>query len=298
MNQEPISDRIVRTLDALPAQLQSAARYVLEHPHDVALLTMREQARRAGLPPATLTRFAQRLGLEGYDELRALHAAAIRQDGPGFAGRVGTQVSRQRLKGDRALADEILQAASTQVAQLASPETLEELLAVADRVITARRVYCLGLRACHPVARHIHYVLSLFLDHAVLLDPAGGVGLDPIRTAGPKDLLLVVSVSPYTRAAIETARYAAGRGVPVAAITDSKASPLVPLARHALFGATASPTFFHTMIPVFALGETLATLAAGRGGDGVKSALKRTEDQLAAFDVHWKPKADRKRPVA
>ena len=46
--------------DTLPPQLKEAARWVIDHPADVALLTMREQARRAGIPPATLTRLAQR----------------------------------------------------------------------------------------------------------------------------------------------------------------------------------------------------------------------------------------------
>ena len=60
----------------MPVQLKAAARYVLEHPQDVALLTMREQARQANLQPATMTRFAKHLGLEGYDALRAVHADA------------------------------------------------------------------------------------------------------------------------------------------------------------------------------------------------------------------------------
>ncbi|MGH7879602.1 MAG: MurR/RpiR family transcriptional regulator, partial [Candidatus Binataceae bacterium] len=48
--------------EQLPPQLKEAARWVIDHPADVALLSMREQARRAGIPPATLTRLAQRLG--------------------------------------------------------------------------------------------------------------------------------------------------------------------------------------------------------------------------------------------
>jgi hypothetical protein len=49
------------------------------------------------------------------------------------------------------------------------------------------------------------------------------------------------------------------------------------------------------MTPAFALAEMLATLAAGRGGETATQALKHTEDQLAAFHVHWTPKAGRRR---
>ena len=51
MDQGPLTVRIVAAFDAMPAQLQTAARYVLDRPSDVALLSMREQARQAGCSP-------------------------------------------------------------------------------------------------------------------------------------------------------------------------------------------------------------------------------------------------------
>src|SRR5260370_2151564 len=65
--------------DDLSPQLQEAARWVIDYPADVALLTAREQARRAGVAPATMTRLAQRIGLKGYDEIRKLYAEAVRR---------------------------------------------------------------------------------------------------------------------------------------------------------------------------------------------------------------------------
>jgi hypothetical protein len=56
----PLTKKIVQAFDALSGQLQSAARFVLDHPHDVALKSMRDQARAANVKPATMTRLAQR----------------------------------------------------------------------------------------------------------------------------------------------------------------------------------------------------------------------------------------------
>src|SRR6516165_6208832 len=98
MNQGPLTAQIVETFDEMSAQLQAAARYVLDRPRDVALLSMREQARKAGVQPATMTRLAQRLGLEGYDAVRELYAEAIRNGDLGFAGKAGIQVAHQKLK--------------------------------------------------------------------------------------------------------------------------------------------------------------------------------------------------------
>jgi DNA-binding MurR/RpiR family transcriptional regulator len=282
----PLNASIVEAFDLLPPQLQTAARYMLDRPDDVALLSMREQARRAGVPPATMTRLAKRLGLDGYDSVRELYAGAVRAGTLGFAGKAGVQVEVQALHGERALAAEMATMLSRQIAALAEPAALDRLADAASRLHEARRVYCLGLRSCHAAAWHFHYMLSLLGDKTVMLDDAGGTGLDAIRDASTADALLVASVEPYARATIEGARYAAGRGVPVVALTDSEVSPLAQIANNTILVATGSPSFFHTMTPLLAVAEILAALVAGRGGAKALAALEHTEAQLSAFGVH------------
>jgi DNA-binding MurR/RpiR family transcriptional regulator len=282
----PLNASIVEAFDLLPPQLQTAARYMLDRPDDVALLSMREQARRAGVPPATMTRLAKRLGLDGYDSVRELYAGAVRAGTLGFAGKAGVQVEVQALHGERALAAEMATMLSRQIAALAEPAALDRLVDAASRLHEARRVYCLGLRSCHAAAWHFHYMLSLLGDKTVMLDDAGGTGLDAIRDAGTADALLVASVEPYARATIEGARYAADRGVRVVALTDSEVSPLAQIANNTILVATGSPSFFHTMTPLLAVAEILAALVAGRGGAKALAALEHTEAQLSAFGVH------------
>jgi len=286
MDGGPLTRPIVETFETLSPQLQTAARYMLERPDDVALLSMREQARRAGVPAATMTRLAKRLGLEGYDEVRALYAGAVRDGTLGFAGKAGRQVEVQKLRGDRALAAEMVQALSRQIARLAEPAALARLADAAERLHKARRIYCLGLRSCHAAAWHFHYMLSLLGDKTVMLDDAGGAGLDAIRGAVGRDVLLAASVEPYASATIEGARYAAANGVPVVAITDSEVSPLAQIASATILVQTDSPSFFHTMTPLLAVAEILAALVAGRSGPKALAALTHTEAQLTAFGVH------------
>lgn len=296
MTDGPLARAIVATFDALPPQLQTAARYVLDRPDDVALLSMREQARRAGVPAATMTRLAKRLGLEGYDAVRALYAGAVRDGTLGFAGKAGLQVEVQKLRGEKALAADMVQSLSRQIARLAEPDVLDRLADAAQRLHKAKRIYCLGLRACHAAAWHFHYMLSLLGDKTVMLDDAGGTGLDAIRDAGPGDVVLAASVEPYARATIDSARYAAAQGVPVVALTDSEVSPLAQIAVATILVATESPSFFHTMTPLLAVAEILAALVAGRGGNKALAALEHTEAQLSAFGVHLPRRGQRERP--
>jgi DNA-binding MurR/RpiR family transcriptional regulator len=259
---------------------------MIDHPADVALLTTREQARRAGVAPATLTRLAQRFGLSGYDEVRKLYAQAVRQRPDSFRGRAEELLERRNAEGDGALVQDMFSSLAEHVQALAEPASIARFSSAADRVAGAERVFCLGLRSSFPVAYMFHYVRSLFGAASVLVDGAGGAGIDVLRTIGTADVLLAVTVKPYTRRTVQAARYAGGRGAGVVAVTDSEVSPLGSIADEQILVRTETPSFFHTMAPAFAAVECLAALVAARRGSRTLEAIAASEAQLAAFDTY------------
>jgi DNA-binding MurR/RpiR family transcriptional regulator len=278
----------------MPTQLQAGARYVLDRPRDVALLSMREQARQAGVQPATMTRLAKRLGMDGYDDVRELYAAAVRDGDLGFAGKAGVQVISQKLKGDKALAADMLKSISKQIDQLATQASLERLVTAARTMASARRIYCLGLRSSHSVAWHLHYVLTLVGDRSIHIDGIAATGADALARATSRDVLLVASVMPYTRLTIELAEYAVEKGIEVVAITDSAVAPLAQIAQHVVIVQTESPSFFHAMSPAFAVAEVLGAVIAGRGGEEALASLRHSDGHLAALNTHLKQKGSKK----
>lgn len=271
---------------ALSPQLKEAARWVLDHPADVALLTLREQARRSGITPATLTRLAQRVGLKGYDDIRRLYAEAVRGRPESFHGRARELLVRHGSDGDAALARDIFGALTRHLQALQSPDAIERLAAAAETIAAAEHVFCLGQRSSFAVAFIFHYVRSLFGSKSVLLDGPGATGRDALRAIGRHDVMLVITINPYVRDTVETARYARTRGARVVAITDSDVSPLAGVADHSILIGTETPSFFHTMTPAFAVAECLAALVAARRGQETLSALAESEQQLAAFDTY------------
>ena len=54
------------------------------------------------------------------------------------------------------------------------------------------------------------------------------------RDLGPQDAAIIVTMKPYSRRSIETARFVADMGTPVIALTDSPLSPVAGAARHLL----------------------------------------------------------------
>lgn len=285
----PLRAQILALYDAMPTQLQTAARWALDHPQDVALLSMRQQARRAGVVPVTMTRLAQRLGYPGYDAIRALYVESLRRGDRVFSGKAKALVQRRKLKGDTALAFDLLGSLARQMDGLSSRSTLEQLKDAASRLSRANRIYVIGQRSSYSVAFHFAYVLGLARAEVHLVDGPGATGADALRGAGKGDALVAVSVRPYTRDTVETTNFAARQGLAIIAVTDSELSPLCRKARASILVPTESPSFFHTMAPAFAIAETLAALMAGAAGADGLAAVRKMERQFTALSTYVLP---------
>ena len=283
---EPLRDRIIAQYDAMSAQLQQAARYVIEHPEEVALVSMREVARLADVQPATMTRLAKFLGLPGYDELRAQHAAVLRRGNDGFAAKVRQRVDEGKETVESDIASHMLQGLSAQLAKLCEPDSLKRLEATANRLRSARKVYVLGLRSCHAVAWHFHYVMTLLGERSVHLDGPGGTGGDALIRATPEDVMLGISIKPYASDTLKLAQLAKDKGVEILSITDSEVSPLVGFSEQTIFCATESDSFFHTLTPALAISEVLCTLLAELDRPKTLEALQQADEHLAHLNTY------------
>ena len=288
MERSDLTARIKDVFDDLPGQIKVAARFVLENPHDVALLSMREQARRAEVPPATMTRFAQYLGLSGYDDIRAIHAASLRDDSEAFADRAESLVRRHREVGVSGVAVAMIESLAGQVKDLGSKAGIERLVAAAGELNGGRRILCLGQRSSFPVAYQFAHVLAFFDTRAKLLDAAGGTGSTALLNIGEGDVILVSSFTLASRAVVEMVAYARRQGARVIAITDSEASPIGRLAHRVVIVGSRSPSFFDTMAPAFAACEILIALVAGLHGGNVPALVGDTETRLHDLKTWWR----------
>ncbi|MER9965151.1 hypothetical protein NKJ72_30585 [Mesorhizobium sp. M0045] len=115
--------------------MKVAARSLLDHPTEVALLSMREQARRAGVPPATLTRLAKRLGFDGFKKLKEIFADSIRERPKSFAGRAEELKAGREAEGDGVLIGDTIKALRGHLSEFAQPSAIAALAAAADLMV-------------------------------------------------------------------------------------------------------------------------------------------------------------------
>lgn len=282
-----IRDTIVGRFEEMSPQLQHAARFILDHPQEVPFVSMRELARMIGVQPSTLTRLSHFLGLGGYEEIRSELAAQIREKSDSFAEKARHRPGGATNGGEgEALAATMLSSMKAQIDMLSDPDNLERLRAMAIALTTARRVYVLGLRSCHSVAWHFHYVMHLLGERTFHLDGPADTGPDGLMRAGRDDVLLVMSIRPYSMRSLELATVARERGLQILAITDSEVSPLMSIADAFVLCPSDGPTFFHPLTPMLAVSEVLCGLVAELERDESLKALQQADRHLASLNTY------------
>lgn len=221
----PLAEELLRSYEEMSPQLQAAARFVLAHPKDVALLSMREQATKANVSHSTMVRLAQFIGFERFEELRELYVDSVRHDR--HVARVG---DGRRSPTARPVVDtgEAVYAAAAQIARLAEEDKVAHLTVAARCLTSARNIICVGADGDYAAAHHFAFSLTGHSQsHSSPEIDLEGIS---IRQARTRDVVLAVGLSSECNATTELLRKAVAEGASIVAIVRDKTCALARLA--------------------------------------------------------------------
>jgi DNA-binding MurR/RpiR family transcriptional regulator len=279
--------RVEQAFDTLSPEVRRAARWIADHSTEVALLSMRQQARNAGVSAPTMVRLARALGFADYASLRRPFQDAMAGGQARFGRRASAlQSSSAATRMDR-LAREFVAAQVDDIQSVQTLNTPAQIDAVVRAIARARRVGFLGVRASFSIAYNFRYAYNLIATNGVLFDGLGGILLDQVEALTRGDTLVAISQSPYSAPTVLALDAARRRDVTVVALSDSELSPLARRAAHTLLFRTESLSFFPSMIAPLALVELLLARLAARGGRAVLDRLAEVERRLAASRAYW-----------
>lgn len=252
---------------ALSGSQRRIADCLLAHLHEAAFWGVEELAERSQSSVATVVRFAQKMGYSGFLELRQ---ALVLQ------ARARTAPEARLLQAPKDAASMLVEAARRDMANIErTVQGINEglLKAVIRRIEGARHRVIVGHGVSRIMAEHLGYVLTV----AGLVTVSGSPAEFARQVANlePKDLLITISLSPYSQETLDVAAYAAKRGVPVIAFTDGFEAPLAKSAEFTLPVATENLLFSNSIAAFSVLAYTLGTAVASRDR---KRAIKRFQE--------------------
>ncbi|KAI3601225.1 Transcriptional regulator, RpiR family (plasmid) [Cupriavidus necator H850] len=275
-------------LDVMPKQERQAAKFVMESPQEVAVMSMRDQARMAGVPPSTMTRLAKRLGFAGFDDMRQVFIDSVRSRSPAYGGRVEGLIELNRRIGEHALVQDMANNVISHIQSICSEANLAAIVRSARRLAAARNIYSLGVRSSYSVAFQFAHVAAYFARNVRLVEGSGESGaMTIINQAGPGDVALVCSMPRYARRAVTLANFLHQQGVAIIAITDSPASPVARFASETIIVRNEAPSFFDTATPALLVSEILVALLSAKSKGDTRKAVTENEQKLIGLGEWW-----------
>lgn len=271
-----LRENIVSQFSVLSPELQRAAEFSLQNANQLVVQSMRAFASEAGVKPATLLRLAQRLGYNGWGELKDafIDDIGLRND---------TYVSKAEkliAKGTQPqLYEEVFQAHQANLAYTRNEnhQAMEQAVTLLD---AADNVYICGFRASFPIAWSLFYVYRLFNRQVSLIDGLASNIEVFTRELTAQDCVLLTSFAPYSRESLDVLHAAQDAGAKIIAITDSPVSPLAQAADCTLLFSIDSPSFFPSVVSGMGLAECLLAMLVARHGREAVNKIESAERYL------------------
>jgi DNA-binding MurR/RpiR family transcriptional regulator len=278
-------NQVLEQFPSLSPRLQEAARYIVDHPNEVVIQSMRTLAELAQIQPATFVRLAQHLGYAGWPELKSAFAEELGLHSQRYGQRAKGLASRGLAAG---LESELFDVQRHNL-DITGGGCARSLRDAAKRLKRAKAVHIAGFRASFPVAYSLAYGYRLFRDSVSLVDgQAGGLEMQ-LRPVARQDCVVAISFAPYSRESMLVVETAKRAGASVVALTDSKASPLALQADVAVLFSAASPSFFPSIAAAVAVTEALLELLVADAGEGVAERIDRAEQHLHDSGAYLHP---------
>jgi DNA-binding MurR/RpiR family transcriptional regulator len=274
-----VAVRVQDLRDELTVAERKLAEVVLSEPQTIAFGTVAALALAAGTSGASVVRFANHLGYEGFIELQA----AVQEE---LASHLRPAVERIRQPTHDDVVGRTLAVELDNVSASLDAIDRRVLSAAVTRLAAPQaRVIVLPGSASFGVGYHLADQLGLLRDEVALASGSPASVTATVATLKRTDVVVAIDVRRYDVAVLETVALLSKRGVPLVAITDSALSPLArrATATFTIAGDGAGP--FDSQTGAMAVANVLVTAVAQRLRASATRRLDRVEQAWRAAGV-------------
>lgn len=255
------NDKLIEISEGLPKRLRQCADYVERNTDIIAVSTVADLSKAAGVQPSAFMRFCALMGFSGYSEMQRLFRQTHMQRWPDYP----TRLENLRASGEEspsALLAEFVDAGRTSLESLAGSIDEQTLDQAVQALVEAPMIHIIGLSRAFPVATYLAYALEKMDVPAMLHGKFGN--LQQRNAILPNDVLIAVTFSPYLQETLDLAAYAKEQGNKIVAITDAQSSQLRGLDAMMLTVSEEDVGAFRALAAPLSLAITLAVAVGAR----------------------------------
>ena len=219
---DQLVERIEQNHADLPKRLQEIGNFALGHPEAIALSTLAELATETDIATSAFVRFAQTLGFDGFSQMQAVFRQQVRNSWPQYSSRLSEMASVNPTDHLEALSV----SAVDSINRLSNTVSIITLDTASRRLAEAETVWLAAGGRAKPVTVYLGYLLTQLGIRSQEFRDSPALAIRELKLIGPRDVLFVVSFSPYGEMTANLARQAHEMGIPLVSITDTSVSPI------------------------------------------------------------------------
>lgn len=259
------------------------ANYTMENYPKVAFMTASKLGETVGVSESTVVRFANALGFSGYpkfqDDLQELIKTKLTT-----VERV--EMANRDYSTDSKILENVLKADIDNIKETLDTLEKKSYEKAVNTIISAKKLYIMGLRSSIYVAKYLGYYLNYILDDVIIVRMDMGEPVEQMIKLGEGDVLIVISFPRYSKKTLQVAEFAKERGAKVIALTDSYNAPTAKISDVIVTVKNNMVSFVDSLVPAFSVANALVIGVAMREKEDIMSYFNELEDIWEKFEIY------------
>ena len=261
------------------------ANFILESYDKAAFMTASKLGKTVNVSESTVVRFAAELGYDGYPAMQKALQEMIRNK---LTSIQRIEVSNDRI-GDHDILSMVMQADMEKIRLTMEETNREAFTASVDAIVSARRIYIMGIRSASAITSFLGFYFNLIFDNVVVVHTSAASELfEQLLRVGEGDVVIGVSFPRYSRRTVGAMEFARKQGATVLAVTDSEASPLAAIADHALLAKSDMASFVDSLVAPLSLINALIVAVGRKKNDDLSETFGKLEKIWDEYEVYEK----------
>jgi len=287
-------EKIKTHLARLTPRQRAVGEFIIKNPESLAFLSIVELAGKAGVSQATVVRFSNALGYDGYTQLsgeirQAIQLAYGSLDRFRLGSSIKNDPSHDR---DDSFFSRVLTSEIDNLIALTRNLKSSDFYACVDRAVAADQIMVMGGFASLSLAVHMQQMLVKVRPRVELISQRDITTSSRIYGLGKKSLVFIVSFPRYPKRVLELAALAKQQKAYIVVITNSPIAPPVALADQTFFVSVDVPSFVDGYAAPMAFVNALVTEIGMRNPDSSRQALNFYDQFAAEMGIFFNKKGE------
>ena len=250
-NRHDIISRINEKYAAMSKGHKAIATYIMEHYDQAAFMTAAKLGAELGISESTVVRFAAGLGYEGYPQMQQAIAAWVKL---------------------RHTIDHL------------DPAAFETAV---DLILSAKRVYILGIRSCEPLAGFLSFYLGMIRDNVIQIKSTSTSEIfEQMLRIDEEDCIIGISFPRYSMRTLKAMEFANDRSAKVITITDSVHSPMNLYSSCNLLARSDMVSIVDSLVAPLSVINALVVALCMKSPEQVRKNLEQLENAWNNYQVY------------